>query len=182
LRAAGAESIFLDLKLHDIPNTMRAAALQAARLGVDLLTCHCEQTDIFQGLDLGSTRLLGITILTSLGREDLARQGFGKKLTNPAQLAQIRARLALAAGCHGVVCSGHEAAAMRAMGGAEALIVCPGIRPSLDAAHDQKRVMTPAQALQAGASHIVVGRPILQADNPLSAAQAIVKELRDFPV
>jgi orotidine-5'-phosphate decarboxylase len=178
MRAAGAEAIFLDLKLHDIPNTMRAAAVQASRLGVDLLTCHCEQTDIFHGLNLNPTRLLGITVLTSLSREDLARQGFAEKFADLAQLAQARARLALAAGCQGVVCSGHEAAAMRAIGGAEALIVCPGIRPSLTAAHDQKRVMTPAEAIKAGASHIVVGRPILQAADPLTAAQAIIAELQ----
>jgi orotidine-5'-phosphate decarboxylase len=182
IRAAGAEAIFLDLKLHDIPNTMRAAAVQAARLGVDLLTCHCEQTNIFHDLDLSPTRLLGITVLTSLSREDLRRQGFGEKFTRPAELAQTKARLALAAGCHGVVCSGHEAAAIRAIAGAEALVVCPGIRPALLTAHDQKRVMTPGQAIKAGASHIVVGRPIVQADDPLLAAQAIVNELQSVMV
>ncbi len=114
LRAAGAGAVFLDLKLHDIPATMRAAAKVAAGLGVDLLTCHADQAAIFQGLDLGATRLLGVTVLTSLGREDLAALGYPPALQDPAALVLHRARLALGAGCAGVVCSGQEAAAVRA--------------------------------------------------------------------
>ncbi len=178
LKQAGAAAIFLDLKLHDIPATMRAAAKQAAELGVDFLTCHCEQAGIFKGLDLGQTKLLAVTVLTSLEAPDLARMGYAPELANPAKLAQLRAELALEAGCHGVVCSGHEAAGMRGLLGGSALIVCPGIRPAAAELHDQKRVMTPRQAILAGASHIVVGRPILQAENPAAAALAIVKELQ----
>jgi orotidine-5'-phosphate decarboxylase len=174
---AGAAAIFLDLKLHDIPATMRAAALQAAALGVDFLTCHCEQDNIFSSLDLGTMKLLGITVLTSLSGGDLARQGYGAALTQPLALSRLRAQIALDSGCQGIVCSGHEAGAMRELLGGQALIVCPGIRLADDVFNDQKRVSTPASALAAGASHIVVGRPILLAPDPLAAARAFVRDM-----
>ena len=177
MRAAGARAIFLDIKLHDIPATMRAAARQAVALGVDFLTCHCEQIDIFTDMDLSDTRLLGITVLTSLEQTDLVRQGYDAPFTDPFKLAMLRAQIALGAGCHGVVCSGHEAAGMREVLGSDALIVCPGIRPGGSEVNDQKRVVTPRQAIEAGASHIVVGRPILKAVAPLSAARAIVADM-----
>lgn len=179
LRRAGARSIFLDLKLHDIPATMRASAKAAARLGVDLLTCHADQPEIFTGLDLGGARLLGVTVLTSLGAEDLEAMGYAGDLTDPSALVQRRAQLALAAGCQGVVCSGHEAAEVRRLLGPGALVVCPGIRPaSPDAsADDQKRIVTPKRAALAGASHIVVGRPIRAAADPVRAAREVVAEL-----
>jgi orotidine-5'-phosphate decarboxylase len=179
IKRAGARHIFLDMKLHDIPATMRAAAKAAAAHGVDLLTCHCDQADIFAGLDLGRTRLLGITVLTSLGAEDLAGMGYAGELADPQALVLRRARLALAAGCAGVVCSGHEAAAVRAALGAEALVVCPGIRPAAGgAADDQKRVVTPEMAIAAGASHIVVGRPIRKAGDPVRAAREVVEGIK----
>ncbi|MDR1396544.1 MAG: orotidine-5'-phosphate decarboxylase [Desulfarculales bacterium] len=178
VRQAGAEAIFLDLKLHDIPATMRAAARQAADLGVDFLTCHCEQTDIFTGMDLAPTRLLGITVLTSLEDRDLERQGYSGDLSRPLALARRRAQLALEAGCQGIVCSGHEAGSMRRIMGPEALIVCPGIRLSQDGPDDQKRIATPGQALAAGASHLVVGRPILRARDPLAAARDFAKAMQ----
>ena len=174
VRRAGAQAVFLDLKLHDIPATMRAAARAAVGLGVDLLTCHAEQAGIFTGLDLGGAGLLGVTVLTSLGPEDLAAMGYPPELTHPQALVLHRARLALAAGCAGVVCSGWEAAAVRELLGPEALVICPGIRAASGEAHDQKRVMTPAKALAAGASHIVVGRPIRAAADPVAAARAMV--------
>ncbi|MCB2186464.1 MAG: orotidine-5'-phosphate decarboxylase [Deltaproteobacteria bacterium] len=179
LKKAGARHIFLDLKLHDIPATMRAAARSAVSLGVDFLTCHCEQTAIFQDLDLGVTRLLGVTVLTSLGPEDLARLGYPPELTNPAELVLRRAALALEAGCHGVVCSGHEAQAVRGLLGPQALVVCPGIRPAALGVgdDDQKRVVTPDMAIKAGASHIVVGRPIRGAADPVKAAREVVRAL-----
>lgn len=179
IKRAGARHIFLDMKLHDIPATMRAAAKAAAAHGVDLLTCHCDQADIFTGLDLGRTRLLGITVLTSLGAEDLAGMGYAGELADPQALVLRRARLALAAGCAGVVCSGAEAAAVRAALGAEALVVCPGIRPAAGAAaDDQKRVVTPEMAIAAGASHIVVGRPIRKAGDPVRAAREVVEGIK----
>ncbi len=179
VRRAGARAIFLDLKLHDIPATMRAAAKAASAHGADLLTCHCDQTGIFEGLDLGRTRLLGVTVLTSLGPEDLAAMGYLGELADPRALVLKRARLALAAGCAGVVCSGAEAAAVRAALGPEALVVCPGIRPDFGAsADDQKRIVTPQMAMAAGASHIVVGRPIRKAQDPVKAAAAVVEGIR----
>ncbi|KMY68386.1 orotidine 5-phosphate decarboxylase [Desulfocarbo indianensis] len=179
LRRAGAAALFLDLKLHDIPATMRAAAKAAVKHGVELLTCHCDQADIFAGLDLGRTRLLGITVLTSLGPEDLAAMGYPEELCDPAALVTRRARLAMQAGCQGVVCSGLEAAQVRAALGPEALVVCPGIRPAEigPGADDQKRIVTPEMAIRNGASHIVVGRPIRTARDPLAAARAVVESL-----
>ncbi len=179
LRRAGAEALFLDLKLHDIPATMRGAARAAAAMGVEMMTCHCDQPDIFTGLDLGRTRLLGVTVLTSLGREDLEALGYEGESAQPRNLVLRRARLALAAGCAGVVCSGQEADAVRQVLGTQALVVCPGIRPGGDQVghHDQKRVVTPAQAISRGASHIVVGRPIRSAEDPLLAARAVVAEI-----
>lgn len=174
LRRAGARSLFLDLKLHDIPATMRAAAKAAARWGADLMTCHCDQAGIFEGLDLGPTRLLGVTVLTSLAVDDLAAMGYAGDMADPAKLVLRRARLAMAAGCAGVVCSGLEAAAVRAELGGGALVVCPGIRPSGGEAGDQKRIVTPERAMAAGASHIVVGRPIRTAGDPLQAARQVV--------
>lgn len=177
VREAGARQIFLDLKLHDIPATMRAAANSASALGVELLTCHCDQAGIFNGVDLGPTRLLGITVLTSLGTEDLAAMGYTNELQDPAKLVERRAKLALAAGCAGVVCSGREASAVRSVLGPDALIICPGIRLVSGDVHDQKRVVTPAVAIESGASHIVVGRPIRQAVDPAAAAAEIVAQM-----
>eukprot|EP01022_Parablepharisma_sp_SALTPOND_P031638 TRINITY_DN8107_c0_g1_i1.p1 TRINITY_DN8107_c0_g1~~TRINITY_DN8107_c0_g1_i1.p1 ORF type:complete len:239 (+),score=115.68 TRINITY_DN8107_c0_g1_i1:1371-2087(+) len=174
VRRAGARAVFLDLKLHDIPATMRAAARAAAGLGVDMLTCHADQAGIFDGLDLGGAQLLGVTVLTSLGPDELRAMGYPAELTHPQALVLHRARLALAAGCAGVVCSGWEAEAVRGLLGPQALVVCPGIRLASGEAHDQKRVMTPEKALAAGASHIVVGRPIRAAADPQAAARQMV--------
>lgn len=181
LRRAGAQAIFLDLKLHDIPATMRAAAKSAAKYGVDLLTCHCDQAGIFSGLDLGGTKLLGITVLTSLGPEDLAVMGYPEELTDPRALVKKRAELAMSAGCAGVVCSGLEAAEVRKALGPDALVVCPGIRPAdgSASADDQKRIVTPDMAMKSGASHIVVGRPIRTARDPLAAARKVVESLAE---
>ncbi|MCF8044030.1 MAG: orotidine-5'-phosphate decarboxylase [Desulfarculaceae bacterium] len=175
VRRAGAKAIFLDLKLHDIPATMRAAARSAVGLGVDLITCHADQAGIFADMDLGGASLLGVTVLTSLGAEELGAMGYPPELCDPQALVLRRASLALAAGCAGVVCSGREAAAVRGLLGPEALVVCPGIRPASAETHDQKRVMTPERAMAAGASHIVVGRPIRTAADPVAAAQAMVQ-------
>lgn len=174
VRRAGAKAVFLDLKLHDIPATMRAAARSAVGLGVDLITCHADQAGIFADMDLGGAKLLGVTVLTSLGGEELKAMGYPPELQDPQALVLKRASLALAAGCAGVVCSGREAAAVRDLLGPDALVVCPGIRPASGEAHDQKRVMTPERAMAAGASHIVVGRPIRTAPDPVAAAQAMV--------
>ncbi|MCF8033852.1 MAG: orotidine-5'-phosphate decarboxylase [Desulfarculaceae bacterium] len=175
VRRAGARAVFLDLKLHDIPATMRAAARSAAALGVELITCHADQENIFTDLDLGGARMLGVSVLTSLGRGELMSLGYPAELTDPAALVLHRARLALRAGCAGVVCSGLEAGAVRELLGTEALVVCPGIRLASGEANDQKRVMTPEKAMAAGASHIVVGRPIRAAADPVAAARRMVE-------
>ncbi|MCB2225728.1 MAG: orotidine-5'-phosphate decarboxylase [Desulfarculaceae bacterium] len=179
VRAAGARAVFLDLKLHDIPATMRAAARAAAALGVDMLTCHADQEKIFTDMDLGGAQLLGVTVLTSLGRGELMSMGYPAELTDPAALVLHRARLALRAGCAGVVCSGQEAMPVRELLGEQALVVCPGIRLASGSADDQKRVMTPEKAIAAGASHIVVGRPIRAADDPVAAARQMVAGISD---
>lgn len=177
VRGAGARGIFLDLKLHDIPATMAAAARAAAKLGVDMITCHADQAGIFDGVDLGSAKLLGVSVLTSLGSEDLAAMGYPPELQDPKALVLRRAALAMAAGCAGVVCSGWEAAAVRGELGPEALVVCPGIRMPGAEVQDQKRVMTPGRAIAAGASHIVVGRPIRTAENPAESARQIADDI-----
>ena len=180
VKRAGAKAVFLDLKLHDIPATMRGAARSASKLGVDLLTCHADQPEIFTELDLGKTSLLGVTVLTSLGAEDLAGMGYPPELQDPSALVARRAKLARQAGCAGVVCSGHEARAMRELLGPDALVVCPGIRlaqPGED--DDQKRVMTPRAAMAAGASHIVVARPIRTASDPVAAARRICEGIAE---
>lgn len=179
VRRAGARKVFLDLKLHDIPATMAAAAASAARLGVDMLTCHCDQAGIFKDVDLGGVELLGVTVLTSLGGGDLAAMGYREGLTDPQALVLHRARLALAAGCRGVVCSGREAAAVRAALGPGPHIICPGIRPAGGQVQDQKRVVTAGQAVSDGASHVVVGRPIRSAADPAAAAAALVAEIAE---
>jgi orotidine-5'-phosphate decarboxylase len=178
VRRAGARAVFLDLKLHDIPATMRAAGRAAAGLGVEMLTCHAEQAGIFSGLELGGAQLLGVTVLTSLGTDELRAMGYPDELTHPQALVLHRARLAMAAGCAGVVCSGWEAEAVRGLLGDQALVVCPGIRPASGQANDQKRVMTPDKALAAGASHIVVGRPIRAAPDPVAAARGMVEGIK----
>ncbi len=177
VKRAGAKAVFLDLKLHDIPVTMRGAARSAVVLGVDMLTCHADQPGIFTEMDLGSTRLLGITVLTSLDPEDLKNMGYPPEFQDPSALVKLRAGLAMQAGCAGVVCSGHEAAAMRALLGPEALVVCPGIRMGGGGGDDQKRVMTPKAAMAAGASHIVVGRPIRTASDPVAAARQVCESI-----
>ena len=176
VREAGAKAIFLDLKLHDIPATMQQAARSAKAHEVDFLTCHADQAGIFNDIDLGPTKLLSITVLTSLGPEDLAAMGYPENLQDPKALVALRAELAMKAGCAGVVCSGNEAAVVREKLGQKALIVCPGIRLGQGAeVHDQKRVMSPEMAMKNGASHIVVGRPIRTADDPAAVARQITQ-------
>jgi orotidine-5'-phosphate decarboxylase len=181
LRERG-RSVFLDLKLHDIPRTVSRAVQAAAGLGVQLLTVHASggramlEAAAAAANDAGpdGPKVLAVTVLTSLDRSDLEETGIPRA---PADHALSLARLAIGCGIHGVVCSVHEAAALRSALGPAALIVTPGIRPSTGDAGDQKRVSTPADAVRAGASHIVVGRPILDAPDPQVAALAILAEL-----
>lgn len=173
IRAAGASRIFLDLKLHDIPATTRRAAARAAALGVDWLTVHCGDGPgtLQAAVDgaAGRTAILGVTVLTSVSADDLA--------VDPVQLVLRRAEMARAAGCAGVVCSGREAAPVRAAAGPAFRIVTPGIRPAEADAGDQQRVMTPARAIQEGSDYLVIGRPIREAADPVAAARSVAEEI-----
>ena len=169
--------IFLDMKLFDIGATVEAAVRGLTRFDIDFLTVHGDPHVVRaakQGAAGTGTRILAVTILTSLDRADL-----DAALIAPGDLHDLtveRAARAFEAGADGIICSPREAAAIRALPGA-GLIVTPGVRPAGAAAGDQKRIETPAAAIAAGADHIVVGRPIWQSANPRAAAQAILAEL-----
>lgn len=177
--------VFLDLKFHDIPHQVRGAARSAALAGADLLSVHglgsdamlaaCREGAEEAAEQLGARpKLVAITVLTSMDQEALAQIGID------APVAEEAARLASLAkvnGIDGIVCSPQEAHAMRQLLGEDALIVTPGVRPAGAALGDQSRVATPAAALEAGASHLVIGRPITSADDPVEAYEAIVSEL-----
>ncbi|MDF1564051.1 MAG: orotidine-5'-phosphate decarboxylase [Deltaproteobacteria bacterium] len=185
LGAAG-HRIFLDLKLHDIPNTVAGAARVAGSLGVWLLTVHASGGEAMVRAAVEAAaegaaavgeeppRIMAVTVLTSLSDDDLGALGVEGGATETA----LRwARLARGAGAAGVICSPREAAAMREALGADALIVTPGVRPPGSAVGDQARVATPAEAVAAGADHLVVGRPIRAAEDPVAAAEAIAASL-----
>lgn len=175
--------VFLDLKLHDIPNTVRGAARSVARLGTRLLTVHASGGRAMvaaarQGLEEGAgeerPRLLAVTVLTSLSPADLADQAIaGSVEEHVVRLAG----LALESGADGLVCSPHEVEALRRAFGPEPLLVVPGIRPAGSAAHDQARAATPAQAVTAGADYLVVGRPLREGPSPAEAARRLADEL-----
>jgi len=180
VRAAAAlgRPVFLDLKLHDIPATVEGAARSAAATGAALLTIHAaggpQMVEAAVRGGAGKLRILAVTVLTSLDAATLERIG----LSGPPEAAVVRlARLAVAAGAGGLVCSPQEVAAVRAAVGPEPLLVVPGVRPAGAAVGDQARVATPAQAVRAGADVIVVGRPLRDAPDPVAAAQAIAREL-----
>jgi orotidine-5'-phosphate decarboxylase len=179
VRGIGGPRVFLDLKFHDIPNTVAGAVASAAGLGVTLLTLHGSggpaMIEAAAGAARGTrTRVLAITMLTSHDAATLARIGLaGTVEENVLRLA----RLAQEAGADGVVASPHEARAIRAACGPGFLVVTPGIRPAGAERGDQARAATPAAALAAGADYLVVGRPILAAADPGRAARAIVEEM-----
>ncbi|HSI02850.1 MAG: orotidine-5'-phosphate decarboxylase [Myxococcota bacterium] len=167
--------VFLDLKLHDIPRTAAAAAKMALDLKVKLLTVHAsggaEMVRACREAVGDALHLVAVTVLTSLGDDDLAGVGFsGQAATVAARLG----KLAIDSGAHGLVCSALDLPALAGIGGTR---VVPGVRAAAGAIHDQKRVATPAQAMKAGATWLVVGRPILEASDPVAAARAINAEL-----
>lgn len=168
--------VFLDMKLFDISATVEMAVQGLAAFDLDFLTVHGDPHVVraaVAGRGSAPTKILAVTILTSLDRADLDAGMMVKG--SPAELAVQRARLALAAGADGVIASPQEAAAIRALPEATGrLIVTPGVRPAGSAANDQKRTSTPAEAIKAGADHIVVGRPILAANDPATAAREII--------
>jgi orotidine-5'-phosphate decarboxylase len=174
--------IFLDLKFHDIPNTVAGACRSASAYEVDLLTLHAaagrkalQAAAAAVGAERSRPKLLAITLLTSLNSRDLA---FDLKI--PLELPEYALQMALLAqesGIDGAVCSPQEVSQLRQVCGDDFLLVCPGVRPSWSATGDQSRVMTPAQAIAAGADYLVIGRPITAAGNPVEAWAKICQEL-----
>ncbi|NEX92289.1 orotidine-5'-phosphate decarboxylase [Caulobacter sp. 17J65-9] len=182
LKAQGKQ-VFLDWKLHDIGATVEKAATALAVAGGDFLTVHGEPQVMraaVKGAGDSGLKVLAVTVLTSLTDADLAEMGFAY---TAAELVERRLRQAIDAGCDGVICSPQEAARISEIAGAagrpDFIIVTPGVRPAGAATDDQARIATPKQALQAGATHLVVGRPITAAADPRAAAQAIAAEMRD---
>ena len=173
--------VFLDLKLHDIPNTVAGAVKSAAALGVKLLTIHAAggpamlgaARDALAGV-ANPPELLAVTVLTSMDESQLKAIGVHRSAANQVELM---AKVGLDAGIRGFVCSPLEVATLRQITGPEGVLVTPGIRPANATAGDQKRIATPAEALRQGASYLVVGRPITQAENPAQAAEAILEEM-----
>ncbi len=182
---ASPTPLFLDLKLHDIPNTVAGAVRAVAPLEPLLLTIHCGGGKAMMAAAAGAAQeaaarglrrmqIVGVTVLTSLNDADLASVGqAGPTLDQARRLAT----LAHEAGLDGVVCSPHEVAALRRDSGPDFRLIVPGIRPAGAAANDQKRMMTPRQALDAGADYLVIGRPITAAADPAAAARTIAAEL-----
>ncbi|MEL6686705.1 MAG: orotidine-5'-phosphate decarboxylase [Pseudomonadota bacterium] len=176
LRKAG-KNVFLDFKFHDIDATVEKATRSVAGLDAQLLTVHA-RPDVMRAAVRGrgesGLKILGVTVLTSLDKQALEDIGYND---NAEDLVMRRVRQALDAGVDGVVASPLEAAAIRSAVPDSFLVVTPGVRPAGADAGDQKRIATPAAALSSGASHLVVGRPITQADDPAAAAQAIMAEI-----
>lgn len=173
--------VMLDLKFHDIPQTVKLAVDQLKGRGVALATLHAERTMMAAATSLPPSParpdLLAVTVLTSMSQEDLAATG----VTMPVdELVRSRAAQARDAGMAGAVCSPREAAMLRGLLGPGFLLVTPGVRPASQAGtDDQKRTLTPAQAIAAGADHLVIGRPITKADNPAKAAEGILREIAE---
>jgi len=169
---------FLDFKFHDIGATVERGVKSVCKFGGDFLTVHAEP-DVLKGAVEGRgddprLKILGVTVLTSLDQAALAKMGIEMAISD---LVLKRAEFAAEAGADGVVASAKEAAAIRARFGDALMIVTPGIRPAGASANDQKRIVTPADAIKAGADYLVVGRPIIQADDPADAARAIADEI-----
>jgi orotidine-5'-phosphate decarboxylase len=169
------KQVFLDLKLHDIGHTVAKGVESVSRLGATFLTVHAYPQTMKAAVEArGNLRILAVTVLTSYDDADLAAAGYDFTV---AELVAERAAQAHDIGVDGLVCSAAEAAALRSIIGPGRVLVTPGIRPAGADAGDQKRVMTPATAIEAGADYLVVGRPILAAADPKAAADAIVADI-----
>jgi orotidine-5'-phosphate decarboxylase len=177
---ASGRRVFLDLKYHDIPNTVGAAVREAAQLGVSMLTVHATgggkmlRTAVQAARSGPGLLVLAVTVLTSMDESDLETIGISATV---ADTVSRLAAIALASGCQGVVASAREASRLRTELGDEFAIVTPGVRPAGSGHADQVRVVTPAEAIAAGASHIVVGRPITEAADPAAEARAILGQM-----
>lgn len=176
--ADAGHDVFFDAKLLDIGATVEKGVRNIARLGVRFLTVHATDRKTMEAAVRGrgdsDLKLLGMTVMTNLDQNDLGEQGISM---TPVELVRHRAELALASGFDGVIASAQESADVRAQSGEDFLIVTPGIRPAGADVGDQTRIMTPGKAIAAGSTHLVVGRPITQADDPAAAANAIVAEI-----
>lgn len=180
---ASRYSVFLDLKFHDIPNTVAGAVRSASQLGAKMLTLHAgggtamlaAAREALEGLT-DPPQLLAVTVLTSMDQAQLDSVGI---IHTVGDQVELLARTGLEAGIRGFVCSPVEVGALRAITGPEGVLVIPGIRPAGADVGDQKRIATPAEALRKGASYLVVGRPITQAENPAEAAEAVVREMAE---
>ena len=170
------KKVFLDLKLHDIGNTVARGVESIAKLGATFLTVHAYPQTMKAAVEArgANLKILAVTVLTSYNDADLEAAGYRLGV---ADLVQARARQAQALGIDGLVCSPEEAAALRNIVGDQLNLVTPGIRPAGSASGDQKRVMTPARAITAGADYLVVARPIVEAADPKAVAEAIVAEI-----
>ena len=174
--------VFLDLKYHDIPNTVARACAAAADLGVWMLNVHALGGRRMMEAGMESIAycahkplLIAVTVLTSMNAEDLAEIGIHEQ---PADMVRKLAGLARDSGLDGVVCSAHEASVLKQENGPEFQLVTPGIRPAGSDVGDQRRIMTPAEAIQAGSDYLVIGRPITEAEEPLAVLEAINTEIR----
>lgn len=182
------KKVFLDLKFHDIPNTVAAAARWATGLGIDLFNVHAlggekmmkqakeESVALAERLGVAAPQLIGVTILTSMNEEELRHVGVDKA---PLDAVEDLATLVQKAGLEGVVCSPREVPLLREKFGPDFVTVCPGIRPLWASKGDQSRIMTPKDAVQAGVTHMVIGRPITKAENPLEAIKKIWQEINE---
>lgn len=185
----GKAKIFLDLKFHDIPETVKGAVESANALGAEFITVHCDEGKRLLGAVVEEARLkprttegtkvLAVTVLTSLSRKSLKEMGMREEFQDPLELVLHRAKIAKSAGCAGIICSGLEAGYVKKEMGKDFIVVTPGIRPSwaIVKGDDQQRVTTPFEAIKAGADYIVVGRPIRTAKNPADAAKRIAEEI-----
>ena len=178
------KKVFLDLKFHDIPRTVERAVRSGGKLGVDLMTIHSvggkamirAAADASAEFGVAGPKILAVTVLTSLDRSDLEDVGITGR--DPADQVLAMAKFAIANGAHGLVCSPQEVARLKAALAAGTLFVTPGVRPAGAAVGDQKRVATPADAVKGGATHLVVGRPILAAADPAAAMWSRLRSLQ----
>ncbi|MGJ4940984.1 orotidine-5'-phosphate decarboxylase [Bradyrhizobium sp. HKCCYLS1011] len=177
--AAGGKKVFVDLKLHDIGNTVARGVESIAKSGATFLTVHAYPQTMkaaVEGRTGSALRILAVTVLTSYDEADLSAAGYRLGVS---ELVEMRARQAQSLGVDGLVCSAEEAAALRRVVGHQLALVTPGIRPAGAATGDQKRVMTPARAIAAGSDYLVVGRPVVGAPDPKAAAEAIHAEIAE---
>lgn len=176
--AQSGKKVFLDLKLHDIPNTIEKGVGQIARMGMTFLTVHAYPQTLAaaaKGAAGSPLGILGVSVMTSMDDGDLARAGYGMGVQD---LIARRARQIQESGCPGIVCSATDMATVRSAVGHSLTIVTPGIRPVGSALGDQKRVMTPGEAIRAGIDHMVIGRPITGAEDPAAAMQAVLDDIQ----